>query len=555
MKYTKVSLLFQTILFSFFAISLPLISIAQTPIDSSYYYYYGAINNPVHPNDLPSGINFYIQKKITDLNSKDTLSAISDLRLLAIGEFKIGNNFNSENHIVEALNLIQSMSSKDTLIDAKVGLYNQLGRIYRASNNPSEAIKSYDNALQIASKFKDSVILLNNKANIYKDQLDYENALDIYTLLYQKQVYSNDKFQIALVLNNLGYVQSKLNLPNALKNIKQALKYREDTKNLVGLHASNKHLAEYYLDRKDTAKALIYAEKVLSLANKINSSSLKLEGISLLMSMNKNPLIHEYKRMTDSISIANQIAENKNAFLKYNVAEEQKKTQASQLLQEVEFRKRLVYQFLVLFVLMILIGSYFIYRNKYRKARIEEIYKTETRISKKVHDEVANDMYKVMTSLENNAGIDSKVIDEMEKIYAKTRDISRENSAIDFHQDFGIQLNDLLFGYKNNTVTVVTRNLSKINWEAVQELNKTAIYRVLQELMTNMRKHSKATSVALVFHKVGPKIHIDYRDNGVGCDLFKKNGLQHTESRIASLNGTITFESKQGDGFKATIII
>tara|TARA_R110002051_G_scaffold185303_5_gene254805 strand:- start:12642 stop:14306 length:1665 start_codon:yes stop_codon:yes gene_type:complete len=554
MKYTKVSLLFQTILFSFFAISLPLISIAQTPIDSSYYYY-GAINNPVHPNDLPSGINFYIQKKITDLNSKDTLSAISDLRLLAIGEFKIGNNFNSENHIVEALNLIQSMSSKDTLIDAKVGLYNQLGRIYRASNNPSEAIKSYDNALQIASKFKDSVILLNNKANIYKDQLDYENALDIYTLLYQKQVYSNDKFQIALVLNNLGYVQSKLNLPNALKNIKQALKYREDTKNLVGLHASNKHLAEYYLDRKDTAKALIYAEKVLSLANKINSSSLKLEGISLLMSMNKNPLIHEYKRMTDSISIANQIAENKNAFLKYNVAEEQKKTQASQLLQEVEFRKRLVYQFLVLFVLMILIGSYFIYRNKYRKARIEEIYKTETRISKKVHDEVANDMYKVMTSLENNAGIDSKVIDEMEKIYAKTRDISRENSAIDFHQDFGIQLNDLLFGYKNNTVTVVTRNLSKINWEAVQELNKTAIYRVLQELMTNMRKHSKATSVALVFHKVGSKIHIDYRDNGVGCDLFKKNGLQHTESRIASLNGTITFESKQGDGFKATIII
>ena len=324
---------------------------------------------------------------------------------------------------------------------------------------------------------------------------------------------------------------------------------------MVGLHASNKHLAEYYLDRKDTAKALIYAEKVLSLANKINSSSLKLEGISLLMSMNKNPLIHEYKRMTDSISIANQIAENKNAFLKYNVAEEQKKTQASQLLQEVEFRKRLVYQFLVLFVLMILIGSYFIYRNKYRKARIEEIYKTETRISKKVHDEVANDMYKVMTSLENNAGIDSKVIDEMEKIYAKTRDISRENSAIDFHQDFGIQLNDLLFGYKNNTVTVVTRNLSKINWEAVQELNKTAIYRVLQELMTNMRKHSKATSVALVFHKVGPKIHIDYRDNGVGCDLFKKNGLQHTESRIASLNGTITFESKQGDGFKATIII
>jgi len=48
-------------------------------------------------------------------------------------------------------------------------------------------------------------------------------------------------------------------------------------------------------------------------------------------------------------------------------------------------------------------------------------------------------MYKIMTSLENNSGIDKKVIDEIEKIYTKTRDISRENSAIDLREDFAIQ--------------------------------------------------------------------------------------------------------------------
>ena len=73
--------------------------------------------------------------------------------------------------------------------------------------------------------------------------------------------------------------------------------------------------------------------------------------------------------------------------------------------------------------------------------------------------------------------------------------------------------------------------------------------------MTNMRKHSMATSVALVFTQVGSKIEIKYRDNGIGCDLFKKNGLQNTETRIASINGTISFESKKNDGFKATIIV
>ena len=542
------------IFLALFIFLIPNRSLAQISKDSSLHYR-KAILNPSQPQDLPSGVHYFTKKKERDIESKDTLNAIYHLRLLSIAEFKIGNNFSSENNIVEALNLIESMQTKDTLINSRVGLYNQLGRIYRASNNATEAITTFDNALQIANKLSDSVIILNNKANIYKDLLDYKNALDIYSFLFEKRFDFANDYQTTLVTDNLGLVQSKLHIPEGLDNLKNALTLRQKNNDFIGQHASNTHLSEYYLDRKDTTKALFYAEKALSLSDRINSSSFKLESISLLMNMNKNPLIHEYKKLTDSIANAKQIAENKNAFLKYNVAEEQKKTQASILLQEIESRKRLAYQALAFIIFLILIGSYFIYKNRYRKAKIEEIYKTETRIAKKVHDEVANDMYKVMTSLENNSGIDTTILDEMEKIYTKTRDISRENSAIDLRKDFGKQLNDLLLGYKNSKVNIITRNLSKMPWDGISEMKKTAIYRVLQELMTNMRKHSHATFVTLVFEKEGKKIHINYRDNGVGCDLFKKNGLQHTESRIASINGTINFESKQGDGFKASIII
>ena len=540
----KIVLLFCTATFSF----------AQTEIDSSLYYY-NAIIAPELPEDLPSAINYYIKKKQQNLNTKDTLKAISNLRLLAMGEFKIGNNSESENHIVEALELIESMAFMDTLINARVGLNNQLGRIYRASRNYPAAQKYFNKALAIAKKAKDSIIILNNKANVYKDELDYKNAIDIYTILYQKSLKTQDSLQIALVLDNLGYVQSKTNSPEALGNLKKALKIRKNKNYLVGLHSSNSHLAEYYLDRNDTAQAITYSKNALNLANTVNSSSLKLDALSLFMRMDKNPFVNEYKRLADSISNVKQLVENKNAYLKYNVAEEQKKTQASQLLQEIESRKRLIYQFLALFILLALIASYFIFRYRYKKAKIEEVYKTETRIAKKVHDEVANDMYKVMTSLENNPSIDIGVLDDLERIYSKTRDISRENSAIDLHQDYGLQLNDLLVGYKNQSVTIVTRNLSKIDWKDVSEIKKTAIYRVLQELMTNMRKHSMASSVALVFTQVGSKIVIKYRDNGIGCDLFKNNGLQNTETRIKSINGTISFESKKNDGFKATIII
>ncbi|WP_396633340.1 tetratricopeptide repeat protein [Maribacter sp. R86514] len=554
MKYHKFSVflhLFTCTIFIF--CSLSKLS-AQSFTDSSRIFR-KAILQPTNPQDLPSGIYYYTKKKEIDLELNDTLNAIYDLRLLSIAEFKIGNNFSSENHVVEALNLIESMSTKDTLINSRVGLYNQLGRIYRTSNNPTEAIKTFDKALEIADKLKDSVVILNNKANIYKDLHDYKSALNIHSFLFAKRSELKDEEQISLVADNLGHVQSKLNLPEGLQNLMYALHLRKNNNDFIGQHSSNTHLAEFYLDRKDTAKAVEHAKEALALSDKINSSSFKLDAISTLMTMNKNPLVHQYKKLTDSITNAKQIAENKNAFLKYNVAEEQKKTQASILLQEIESRKRLAYQALAFIIFLILVGSYFIYRNRYRKAKIEEIYKTETRIAKKVHDEVANDMYKVMTSLENNLGVDGTILDEMEKIYTKTRDISRENSAIDLNEDFGLQLNDLLLGYKNDKVKVITRNLSKMPWDTVPELKKTTIYRVLQELMTNMRKHSQATFVTLIFEKEGSKMHINYKDNGVGCDLFKKNGLQHTESRIASINGTINFESKQGDGFKASIII
>lgn len=554
MSYKKVSFPLRFLCLFTMTFCLSLIGTAQTSSDSSRLYR-KAILQPANPQDLPSGIYYYTKKKEIDLELKDTLNAIYDLRLLSIAEFKIGNNFSSENHVVEAINLIESMSTKDTLINSRVGLYNQLGRIYRTSNNSTEAIRTFDKALEIANKLKDSVVILNNKANIYKDLRDYKSALNIHSFLFAKRFELKDDNQMSLVADNLGHVQSKLNLPEGLQNLKYALELREKNNDFIGQHASNTHLAEFYLNKKDTNTAVAYAKEALALSDKINSSSFKLDAISTLMNMDKNPLIHEYKKLTDSVANAKQLAENKNAFLKYNVAEEQKKTQASILLQEIESRKRLAYQALAFIIFLILIGSYFIYRNRYRKAKIEEIYKTETRIAKKVHDEVANDMYKVMTSLENNSGIDSNILDEMEKIYTKTRDISRDNSAIDLREDFGLQLNDLLLGYKNDKVKVITRNLSKMSWDTVPELKKTTIYRVLQELMTNMRKHSQATFVTLIFQKKGSKIHINYKDNGVGSDLFKKNGLQHTESRIASINGTINFESKKGDGFKASIII
>ena len=82
----------QFIFLALFIFLIPNRSLAQISKDSSLHYR-KAILNPSQPQDLPSGVHYFTKKKERDIESKDTLNAIYDLRLLSIAEFKIGNNF------------------------------------------------------------------------------------------------------------------------------------------------------------------------------------------------------------------------------------------------------------------------------------------------------------------------------------------------------------------------------------------------------------------------------------------------------------------------------
>ena len=73
-----------------------------------------------------------------------------------------------------------------------------------------------------------------------------------------------------------------------------------------------------------------------------------------------------------------------------------------------------------------------------------------------------------------------------------------------------------------------------------------------------MGKHSEATLITIAFQKTDKILKVDYTDNGVGAPieaLNAKNGLRNTEKRIQAIEGTITFDSGEGNGFRAEIIL
>ena len=547
-------------LFFFLALLLtPYPGTGQEMADSTYLHY-NAIIHPQHPADLPSGISFYTRLKDHQLGEADTLAAIESLRMIAIAQYKIGELYDSEASIVEALDLIHHLQARDTLTDAKVGLYNQLGRIYRNLQDYPRALQALDAALQITPKRADSIVILNNKANIYKDQGQYGQALAAYRQVYRKTLAAADSLHLAMALDNIGSVLSTQKDPAALDTLQKALAIREHYNDLSSLYASYKNLALYYAGADELPTALSYAQKALETARKINGSEYRNNALQLLLQLKGDPLATEYIRLTDSTTQANLLAENKYAFAKYNLAEEQKKTAEQELQKEREARSKQLYQLSTALILLLLILTFFILRYRYNKGKQEAVYHTEARISKKVHDELANEVFNVLAYAETNTLLQpvakEKLLTSLDKLYGKTRDLSRDTAQVPTGPGYPAALKDLLGGFSSDKVNVIIHDLDTLPWPRISALKKMACYRVLQELMVNMKKHSGATLVLLKFEREGNRALISYSDNGQGIApgaSLDLGGLQIAENRMEAIKGTFTFDTQGTRGFRCQL--
>lgn len=514
------------------------------------------ILKPKNISDLTKGFRFFLNAKEDKLKRSDTIGAIYDLRLISIALRKKGLLHESENYAIEALKLLDHSNKNDALDnESRTALYNHLGLINEELENNALALNYYNKAIVIADELSSKNSVVKNRANVYLKEERYQDAIADYLSVLDFSLANESKRKIARLYDNLGYAQSKINDPEALVNLEKGLKMRADEESNSGLITSYLHLAEYYSDRNNKIKALDVTNKALEIAKYSGNKYYEANVLGFKMTLNNDDEVIRFKTLNDSINLANQVFKNQFASSKYEFFKEKKRADENEILKEKEKSKRLMYQSIAAFIILLTVFIVLKLNDRHKKEKLQQVYNTETRISKKVHDEVANDVYHVMAKLQNSENVNDELLDDLEDIYIRTRDISKENSVIDVKGNFNEQISDLLWSYRTKEVNVITKNSSNINWDGVSDIKKTILYRVLQELMTNMRKHSKASIVVLNFSQTNKKITIEYKDNGVGSDIIKSDGLQNAENRIASINGSITFESQINKGFKAQVII
>jgi len=522
---------------------------AQRELDSAQYYY-RVIMEGEDVSKVNLAFEYYESRYDMDLRKGDSVSAIYHLEVIANGKYLFGDYNESEQRAVNVLSLIDSKEDSISS-DAKKRILNLLGVLYRERKAFSEAHKLYKKSFELATSATDSISVINNIANLLRDQEKNKLAIDTLNFAYKMALDIGDAKLIASALDNLGYAQSLVNHQDALSNINKGLFLRLENGDSLKLFSSYRHLTNFYKDRNLNQEALFYAEQTLLTAYLSKDVSYEHEALGLLLELDDNSNNRRFKFLSDSLKLVGQQRAYSYAVMKFNVEKERQRTFASELKREEARSKNIAIQAAAIVILVVAVFIILMIRMRHKKEKVREVFLTESRIAKKVHDEIANDVYQVMAKLQSQSNSKDEVLDDLDNIYTKTRDISKEHSLFDVSSNFGEQLDDLFRSYETSEISVVTQNNAKVGWAEISELKKKTIYKVLQELLTNMRKHSKASHALIKFEQINRKIAIHYKDNGVGCNLEKSNGLQNVENRMEALKGRITFESEPTKGFEA----
>nr|WP_299214964.1 tetratricopeptide repeat-containing sensor histidine kinase [uncultured Allomuricauda sp.] len=476
--------------------------------------------------------------------------------------------FGSKETLTEALKFLKPKS--ETVYISQC--YNLLATNHRKLLNYSDAIKYYNQAITITSSKKDRLIYQNNLAVTYTDNAQYEDAIVILESISQDSILIQTRGEYARVLDNLAYAKWFSGKEHKAEPFIDALKIRTQNSDKRGLIASYTHLGEFY-SKNNADKAKSYFHTVIQLSKTLKNPRAEKDALKFLMNLEPKDVKLRDRYVFLQDSLYQQELKVKTQFAKYKYDDKLKQESILRLEKEnaekeLEVTKQRTQKIILssigafISVLFGFVGYYFVQRTKrLRKekevAALEATYKTEEELSRRLHDDYGGRLNQTMLLVQNNAD-KLHILDSLEELYDQSRDFSREINDVETGENFWEGLLAMLQFKTPSNTRLFLKGGKETDWSSVPTLTKKVVFKVLQELMINMVRHSQASAIAVTFETVGKTLKISYADDGVGASkkaMHLKNGLRNTEKRIRAIHGTITFDSKEGDGFRAQIEI
>ncbi|MDA3943889.1 MAG: sensor histidine kinase [Bacteroidetes bacterium] len=496
--------------------------------------------------------------------------------------------------INDSLNLLPALASN----------YNDIGIIYKTMGEFDIALESYlkSNAICVEIGLdRGTIMSFNNIGTIYEAKNDSEKAIYYYNLAYDKAVESEILDAQAIALNNLGEIYATEGDGKTAQDFfRRTLAIDQKTNDKVGSSYSILNLAGTFIGQRAWDSALFYYDKAEHLAHELEANQLFIHvyhGKTKVMedqgkfekALEMNRLAEAFKDSLYNETRTQQLAEAEARY------EAKKKDQEIALLEQDRMLKDLTIKqhyaeriaLMSLIVLGALIIWYLFKRNKARQNElfsrklikqkelnlktIVETQETERkRIAKDLHDGIGQTLSGIRLAMESlSLNLKYNLPEESEQIKTLTQHIDgacKEVRAISHQmmprilQEDGLipAIEDMLeksFKYSSITYQYEHFGIDKRFSENVE----VSLYRIAQELINNIIKHSGANRVQVQLFRLKKMLVLLIEDNGSGFEFEKQKnkgiGLMNITSRVETVHGEFNLEPSPDSGTLATIRI
>ncbi len=433
---------------------------------------------------------------------KDTVYLPSLTGVTAISAIEL-NKIDEGKHLTEEC---LSLSERYNNIVGLIIGHHANGEYLIAVKKAKQAIVEYNQSLEMSEKYGLKHYSLLNKTGLL---IAYENIKD-YT--------------------------------NAVKYGEQALTETKALNNEVMLYSLHKHLGRSYAGLKDYKKAF----------ENINTA-------------------HNIYRETSNADTKKSI---NNLLIKYETEKKEKEIIEKDLQlakDEVKLNKRKQWIIGLLALLILIILIYLIYIKIQKQKLYQQKKEQETklllaliegeeterkRLSNELHDGVASSISGIKIQLEhlskqqNNPPL-NQLVNQLSNLHEGVRRISHnlmpatltQNSFIDAIKNFCSENNSQLL-----TINFFDATNGKIK---LNDTVKNVIYRIIQELINNVQKHSKSKVCFVQISQTNKHLVISIEDEGIGFNVNEQSNSQGLKSiihRIKNIGGTVQIDSQPTKG-------
>ncbi|MBL7765316.1 MAG: sensor histidine kinase [Chitinophagaceae bacterium] len=465
-----------------------------------------------------------------------------------------------------------------------------LGVFYMTRNELSLAESYHLKALSIREKLGQDAPLINcyeNLGIVNREKKNYTEALKYYFKSLDIAIKVNDSSDIAFCYNDIGAAYSfKGNLKESEKYLKASIDIRQRLSEKDELAYTLNYLGENYERKGDLLQAEQYIKKALALAIEIGNNKQNGEALESLSDFYarhaKYDSAYHYRKIFQSYTDSLRSVDNEETIARLSTKYETNKKEKIIAQQSYDLSKKnyLLMGSASLFLVSLIIVwlAYRQYQNKQKhklqqavieqqdmatKAVLQAEENERQRIAADLHDGIGQMLTAARLNLQSLVGKVSWKQEHDQVVFnnalAMVDDSCKEVRTVShsimpnalIKSGLGTAIKDFVEKIEQKDLTIHLHSLG-LN-EALDPNVELVVYRIIQESVNNVIKHSKANTLDISVIRDHEGLQVSIEDNGLGfnkADMSNSEGIgmKNIKARVEFLKGTLDIDSRPGKG-------